>query len=75
MQEKPLYQHHCEVCVFLGHYRAHDLYFCPQYELRPTILARYGNDGPEYISGIPFAEYDPIMRAALERARERGLLK
>ena len=58
--EKPQYQHNCEACVFLGRYtdsdqqRDFDLYVCPQGGI-PTVIARFGNDGPEYSSGLPFA--------------------
>jgi len=41
----------CDHCTFLGHYREHDLYHCAQPSLGlATIIARYGDDGPEYLS-------------------------
>ena len=49
---KPLYDHDCDHCTFLGtvHYNGdwHDLYVC-----RNSVLARNGDDGPEY-SFAPF---------------------
>ncbi len=51
---QPLFTHDCDNCKFLGRYDGHDLYVCPSRE-RPSrmwsVLARYGNDGPEYASG------------------------
>lgn len=45
------YKHDCETCKFLGHYNEYDLYYCSQTGL-PTVIARYGDDGPEYTSGM-----------------------
>lgn len=46
----PHFQHDCEECVYIGHYDEHDLYRCPQMGM-PTIVARFGDDGPDYDSG------------------------
>ena len=47
----PKFQHDCEKCRFLGHFHGHDIYICKATELSySNILARYGNDGPEYAS-------------------------
>ena len=72
MTDKPLYQHDCERCRFLGSYRAHDLYFCKKE--RPEVLARYGNDGPDYISGFEFAPRDLILARAVSIVEELNLL-
>jgi hypothetical protein len=69
---KPKFEHDCDDCVFLGHYLENDLYYCPK---EPTILARYGADGPEYTSGLTFAEHDPRMAEAFRRAEQNGLLQ
>lgn len=64
----PHYAHDCGFCRYLGHYRAHDLYFCKAQEAHygmATVLARWGNDGPEYISGLAIAPLDPILCHAL----------
>ena len=54
----PRYTHDCDKCEYLGGMEFegeyHDLYCCPQGE-RPTVIARWGDDGPEYRSGIEFA--------------------
>jgi len=69
---KAKYKHDCKECKFLGQYEfkseIYDLYFCEQDGL-PTIIARYGDDGPEYISGLSFADrFEP-----LKEARERSI--
>ena len=70
--EQPKWEHDCEHCVFLGQYNQYDLYF----HNRPTtIIARFGNDGPEYHSGLHMANYYPELAVAKERAIERGLLQ
>lgn len=55
--EGPVFAHDCDECIYLGHYEEHDLYFCPK-ELggEGTVIARYGGDGPEYASGLPFGQ-------------------
>lgn len=49
------YVHDCDECKFVGVYKEHDLYFCKN---EPTVIARYGNEGYEYSSGLVFAEKD-----------------
>jgi hypothetical protein len=83
---KPLYTHDCERCIFLGstfgsekdYGGVHDLYFCPGTAegAWPTIIARYGNEGGEYQSGMIFGynENSPLWLAR-ERAMDNGLLK
>jgi hypothetical protein len=44
-----MYTHDCTYCLFLGHYDGADLYYCPRCE-GGTAVARYGNDGPDYVS-------------------------
>jgi len=71
---EPRYKHDCNQCVFLGHEREYDLYYCPQEGL-PTILARYGNWGGDYLSGMPttiFRTREPLS-VGRERARAFGL--
>jgi hypothetical protein len=36
--------------VFIGHWEGQDIYWCPQSGI-PTIVARWGDDGPQYQSG------------------------
>lgn len=47
----PRYAHDCKVCTFLGHINEFDLYTCPQGGEFPTIVARYGSKGRDYLSG------------------------
>ena len=87
----PMFKHDCSNCVFLGTYAGHvyadndnsrvlhDLYFCPNIENPefPTVIARYGNKGEEYQSGMTFASADgilPLYEARL-RAERYGLLQ
>jgi len=73
-----MYPHDCKLCVFLGTFRAHDLYYCPGNGYStisgPTVLARYGPNGRDYVSGIALARVDPIVAKALELARAAGQL-
>lgn len=69
--------HDCETCVYLDTVdgeRVHDLYFHPDGR-RPTVIARYGNSGWEYHSGMPLASRDPLLALALVLALKRGLIK
>lgn len=64
VNEKPLYEHDCDQCVFLGRFESDksldskktifDLYLCGSNDY-PTVVARYGVGGPEYKSGMIFA--------------------
>jgi hypothetical protein len=69
----PRFTHSCPNCTFLGRFNEFDLYYCPQGRL-PTVLARYGNYGPEYQSGMESTEL-PALAEARRRALEKGLLK
>jgi hypothetical protein len=66
--------HECERCVYLGEYRQHDLYFCTKQPNVPTVLARYGNDPSDYVSGVELATRDLILAEAVALARARNLL-
>lgn len=46
---KPRFTHDCTRCVFTGADAEYDFYFCPG-SLGGSIIARFGNDGPEYAS-------------------------
>lgn len=58
-KKKPRFAHNCGSCVFLGRKdfadgddtRKFDLYWCPQTGTE-TIVVRFGNDEPEYASGL-----------------------
>jgi len=66
------YEHDCSACVFLGTYRDYDLYFCG--EDYKTVIARYGDDEPEYQSGLTFVGIIPQLTEAARLAVDRGLL-
>ena len=52
----PYFEHDCTKCIFLDSLKLengnkYDLYYC---ENEPTVVARYGNEGYEYLSGISY---------------------
>lgn len=61
---KPKYPHDCERCQFLGQYTEtmgvaapvlYDLYVCPKTDGSiNTLVARYGFEGLDYVSGYGF---------------------
>ena len=78
----PVYEHDCEACVFLGRFHlrrsneaavVYDLYYCGTHE-DGTVIGRYSDDGPDYCSGMAFAEQgiEPYAEAR-KRAIARGL--
>ena len=67
------YKHDCRACYSLGQYEEYDLYFCDQISI-PTVIARYGDDGPDYVSGLEFAETIDPLGVAYERARSMRLI-
>ncbi len=74
---QPRFTHDCTGCHFLGHHRAEemdfDLYYCGQGGGLPTVVARFGNDGPEYLSGLNMT-LTPALVEAQKRAKEKGLV-
>lgn len=79
-KEDPLYVHDCDKCEFLGRWRGYfnksekgpmqnyDLYVCGD-----NVVARYGNDGPEYTSGTVFVgTINPLTEAA-RRCKDRNI--
>jgi hypothetical protein len=70
---EPLYKHDCAICVFLGTFNEADLYF-HHGPLERTVVARYSSDGPDYSSGLCFADVNPNLREAKRRAIEKNLL-
>ena len=67
--------HDCDKCTPLGSYASagstYDLYYCAKSSV-PTVVARYGNEGPDYTSGL--GSRDVVLLEAERRARGRGLL-
>lgn len=78
------YTHDCDACKFLGQHAEYDIYWCvnPRYRNLDSVLARYSDDGPDYISMHPpeaFADKEYYSRArdwykfALKQAKENNL--
>jgi len=65
---KPRFTHDCDSCRFLGivdiNDGRHDIYVCETSLLGPTLIARFGNDGPEYCSA-PYSLVTPLSNPAL----------
>lgn len=77
--ESPRYTHDCAKCVFLGQAHddegSHDLYLCEQGGIEKTVIARFGDDGPEYRSGMAFSfGASALLTLARELAEARGLV-
>jgi len=70
---EPKFKRNGADCTFLGHFNNHDLYYSDQAGL-PTVIARYGNDGDQYTSGMTFVGTVPELTKAHELAKERGLI-
>jgi len=71
---KPKFKHDCMSCEYLATISVtgidipprknctYDLYFCPAPKSGyPTIVARFGNEDSEYLSGTEFATFNPII--------------
>ena len=69
-KDTPLFTHDCDKCQFLGTFKKHDLYFCAA---GPTVVARYGNDGPEYKSGMRLANPGKYGTDVLYEAKLRAI--
>jgi hypothetical protein len=65
------YPHDCKRCTSLGTFETggveYDLYFCNNGSWEsPTVIARYGSEPNEYMSGLGHTE--PALKEALVRA-------
>lgn len=69
----PRYTHDCDDCKPLGEFGEYDLYYCAKGH--PTVIARYGDDGSEYLSGMSFVGKVDELTEAHRRAAASGLLK
>lgn len=67
--ENPIFNHDCDTCKFLGTYNRRDLYVCDK-----TLVARFGDEGSEYESGLSLIYDNPWIRKAMELAEEKGLI-
>lgn len=68
----PKYLHDCSQCTFLGTHNEFDLYVCE--EGHPTVIARYGNEGHEYKSGLALVGIDEELTEAARIAVSQNLL-
>lgn len=84
VNEKPQFVHDCKSCIFLGRleddgkFGEADLYFCDCGTAGwETVIARYGDLGYEYASGMMFAKPDvnKQLYEAKMRAIKLGLYK
>jgi len=76
MVDGPKWPHDCEECIYLGtkfYVTTWDLYHCSQ-SIHQTVIARRG-EGGDYVSGIDFIDWDPILALAYVRAQKAGLIK
>lgn len=77
---KPLYQHDCTMCIYLKSaevcQKVYDFYYCggSDNHLSATVIARFGNDGPDYFSGVSFSTINPMLALATTVAMARNLL-
>ncbi len=51
---KPKFDHNCDSCKYLGSDDEHDFYHCQS--TIETVIARYGDNPPDYISGLLLAK-------------------
>lgn len=71
MKDKPKHKHDCKECLFLGCSDEHDLYYCNN--IHPTVIARYGDNGEDYVSGIFIAALNKHLTKALLIAKQMNL--
>jgi len=64
------YKHDCDHCKPLGTFAEYDLYYCD--ELDATVLARYGDEGHQYFSGLNTGR--PELKIAQLMAEELGFI-
>lgn len=71
----PNWQHDCKQCTFLGTLHEGrdwwDFYYCRQHGI-PTVIARFGDDGPEYMSGMNMESWP--LKVAQMLAAKNGLV-
>lgn len=72
---KPLHQHDCDRCHFLGNYGdTMDLYYHPNKGPfdEETVIARFGEMG-DYLSGLYSVDHYPELAEALSRWKKRNI--
>lgn len=82
-EDTPYFKHDCDRCIFLGNLNNsdfhatpprkeyYDLYFCKKGGMS-TVIARYGDEGHKYLSGLGFK--NEVLKYAEELARNAGVL-
>jgi hypothetical protein len=65
----PRYTHDCSACTYLGHHDEYDLYFD---HIELTAVARFGDEGASYYSGIN-SSLEPLSEAR-QRAVDKGII-
>ena len=71
----PRHKHDCDACQFLGVWDdkdRYDLYVCGQDKVANTVIARWGSEGSEYVSGLIARESSYVLREAWLRAQLEG---
>ena len=70
------YAHSCSCCTYLGPWNEYDLYFCEQCCIVPSVVARWGSDRLDYVSGLDEVTQSvtPHLREAKRRAEQLGLI-
>ena len=70
------YLHSCSCCTYLGQWHEYDLYFCENCCIVPSVVARWGNDRADYVSGLDDATQSvtPHLREAKRRAEAMELI-
>lgn len=81
---QPTFTHDCVQCVFLDNFKhdgaeEYDLYVCKQFDdgSCPTVIARYGNEPGDYLSGLgDSAIFNKayVLHEAFKRAYQQGYL-
>lgn len=73
---KPLHEHDCTSCIYLGSDDENDYYFHRNEEhvSLGTLICRYSSDGWDYSSGEDFCMCNPGINKALELAYTKGIL-
>lgn len=78
----PVYEHDCNNCEYIatvykvdGVLKVYDCYWCPSPHGIPTIITRHSSDGPDYVSGLVFAQRGhETLTLALELGIIRGII-
>ncbi len=69
------FKHDCEHCKPLGEFGEADLYFCDTPWIGVTVVARYGDEESDYVSGMELAKYQTDLKEAKKRAIADELLE